>query len=265
MKKHLFVALATLLTFVGPVECAIRRGSIEKLVMRIQRADYEGDRAELQRLYEKLRPVEGDVRLASRVRYWRGFALWRRAFNGFNVNADPKDLERDMTVALAEFDEAVRLDPSFVDAKVGQISCGQTLAFLNRDNPEKLNEIVAKFVPIYREALAAHPDHPRLLWVVAAQQNYEAFRRGETSRDVPMATFEKGLALTRQEKVTDPLEPSWGEPEHLMSMAWMKLNQKPADLAAAESYAKHALAIVPHWHYVREILVKQIAHAKAKE
>ena len=261
MNKHIFFAVAILLMFVGPAECALRRESIEKLVARIQRADYEGNRAELRSLYDKLEPIDGDAKLASRVRYWRGFALWRRAFNGFNQNADPKDLGRDMELALAEFDEALRLDPSFVDAKVGQISCGQTLAFLHRDDPETLSAIVAKFVAIYKEAVAAHPDHPRLLWVVGAQQNYEAMRRGE-SREEAQATYERGLALARKQKITDPLEPSWGEPEHLMSLAWIKLNQKPADADAAERYARQALAIVPYWSFVRDVLMKQIAAAK---
>jgi tetratricopeptide (TPR) repeat protein len=263
MRKHLFLAIAILLTFVGPVECAIRRTSIEKLVARIQRADYEGDRAELQRLYAKLEPVEGDPRLASRVHYWRGFALWRRVFNGFNDNVDAAEQKRDMELALAEFNAAIRLDPSFADAKAGQISCGQTLAFLNREDPEKLKEIVETFVPIYKEAFAAHPDHPRMLWVVGAQQNYDAMQRGG-DRAVAEATFRKGAELARKTRVTDPLEPSWGEPENLMSLAYMNLYAKTPDVAAAETYAKQALALVPHWRYVRDVLMKQIEAAKAK-
>jgi hypothetical protein len=36
------------------------------------------------------------------------------------------------------------------------------------------------------------------------------------------------------------------------------------DLDAAEKYAREALEIVPYWHYVRDILIKQIQDAKAK-
>lgn len=90
-----------------------------KLVAQIQRADYEGDRAALKHLYGELTAPTENSKLGSRVRYWRGFALWRRAMNGFNDSADPKELEDDLTAAVGEFKEAARIDPGFVDAKVG--------------------------------------------------------------------------------------------------------------------------------------------------
>jgi hypothetical protein len=49
--------------------------SIVPIVAQIQRADYEGDRAGLNRLYGVLTPIPQDDKLASRVLYWRGFAL----------------------------------------------------------------------------------------------------------------------------------------------------------------------------------------------
>jgi hypothetical protein len=62
----------------------------------------------------------------------------------------------------------------------------------------------------------------------------------------------------------DPLEPSWGKPELMMSLAYSYLNMKPGDLNAAERYAQEALEIVPYWHYVHDILLPQIAAAKTK-
>ena len=53
--------------------------------------------------------------------------------------------------------------------------------------------------------------------------------------------------------MTDPLTPSWGEPENLMSLAWCSLNKKAPDPQQAEAYARQALALVPDWHYVRDI------------
>jgi hypothetical protein len=61
-----------------------------------------------------------------------------------------------------------------------------------------------------------------------------------------------------QKRSADALDPSWGEPELLMSLAWSQLNRASPDRRAAEEYAKQALALVPHWHYVRDILLPQI-------
>ena len=79
-------------------------------------------------------------------------------------------------------------------------------------------------------------------------------------------TYERGLELARKQKgsVTDPLEPTWGEPEMLMNLAWSSQNRATPDSDAAEKNARAALAIVPSWHYVRDILLPQIRDARTK-
>jgi hypothetical protein len=49
-----------------------------------------------------------------------------------------------------------------------------------------------------------------------------------------------------------------------MSLAWSKLNQAKPDVNAAEHDAQSALALVPYWHYVRDILMPQIREARKK-
>jgi hypothetical protein len=49
-----------------------------------------------------------------------------------------------------------------------------------------------------------------------------------------------------------------------MNLAWSNLNKTTPDVRAAENYATQALALVPHWHYVRDILMTQIRNAKGK-
>ena len=49
-----------------------------------------------------------------------------------------------------------------------------------------------------------------------------------------------------------------------MSLAFSNLNQKTPDLLAAEKYAEQALALVPYWHYVRDVLMPQIREARNK-
>ncbi|HEY6071471.1 MAG TPA: hypothetical protein VIU85_08870, partial [Chthoniobacterales bacterium] len=50
-----------------------------RIVAQIQRADYEGNQAAMQKGYDDLKPFLENKAIASRVRYWRGFAQWRRA------------------------------------------------------------------------------------------------------------------------------------------------------------------------------------------
>jgi len=48
-----------------------------------------------------------------------------------------------------------------------------------------------------------------------------------------------------------------------MSLAWSTLNRATPDVNAADQYAHSALALVPYWHYVRDILLSQIQLVKA--
>jgi len=246
------------------------REQVVKIVAQIQRADYEGDRAALNHLYEQLGPFVDEPALASRVRYWRGFAKWRRAINGFNETPTPKDLAEDLTEGEGEFDAAIQRDPGFADARVGAASCLFNRFFLegvfaNERDPARLREILAPASLLLKEAAAAAPDNPRLFWVVGPNQWSTPRERGG-GQDKAMATYQKGLEAAQAQKggTSAPLEPSWGEPELLTSLAWSNLHRDRPDLTAAEQYAQAALKLVPYWHYVRDILVPQIRAAKAK-
>jgi len=260
MKKTAFAILFFALA-AGAAEKPTR-ARIVQIVEQIRKADYEDDRAALKRFYDELAPSVNDGELASRVRYWRGFALWRRAFNGFNDNATRDELDADMVQALAEFDASLAKDPTFVDAKVGAISCLSNLMFLHRADPKHARELLARGQALSYEALAAAPDNPRLLWVIGANRFWAPRDRGG-SQEKAIETYQMGLASARKQKPpADPLEPSWGEPELLMNLAWTKLNATDRDVAAAEKYAREALAKVPNWHYLRDILLPQIIAAK---
>lgn len=116
-----------------------------------------------------------------------------------------------------------------------------------------------------KEAQAAAPENPRLLWVVGGNRWFAPPERGG-GQDKAMETYEQGLEAIRKNKgaASDALEPSWGEPELLMSLAWSNLNKTTPDVGAAEKYARSALDQIPYWHYVRDILSKQIQDAKPK-
>ncbi|MGH9317469.1 MAG: SRPBCC family protein [Thermoanaerobaculia bacterium] len=230
-----------------------------KIVSRVQKADYEGNRKALASLAGELAPYTENVPLASRARYWRGFALWRRALNGFNETVDPKELEKDLTDAVSEFTDAAAKDPEFMDARIASASCLFALSFLSRDNAERRQAYVMQGVRLMSEVRKASPDNPRFLWVQGGGEFVIPPERGG-GQGKAIETYERGLEMARKLKgsVNDPLEPSWGEPELLMNLAWSHLNRATPDLQAAESNARAALALVPYWHYMRDVLLPQI-------
>lgn len=249
------------------------RADLARIVTQVQRADYEGDRAALKRLHEDLTKFAGVKELAAQVEYWRGFALWRRAINGFNEPGDPKEMQTDLKQALDDFDKADHLRPNFTDAKVGQLSCtGMLGVSLAQGNPARFNdpdiqEIIAKVRQLIKEADAIDPQNPRLIWAKGPTVWHTPVEQGGGPEKV-IEMYEKGLEVARQRDsaaTLDPLEPSWGEPELLMSLAWAKLKIATPDVSAAEQYAHSALKLVPDWHYVRDILLPQIEAAKAKK
>ena len=273
------VAICTVLvgTVVGaPLES--RRDQITKLVVQIQRADYEGDRPALKHLYNGLAPFADDKELGAKVRYWRGFALWRRAINGSNDKADPSELEQDLKQSVSEFEAAIAKEPNFVDARAAAGSTLGRLMFLYVKNPTiagefndpaRMRESVNRAISYMNEAEAAEPENPRVLWVLGPVRSYLSLQRGEGPNkaiDAAIESYQKGLkgARARKSAVRDPLIPSWGEPECLMSLAGANFYRTTPDVLAAEQYARSALALVPYWHYVRDILIPQIEAAKVK-
>lgn len=243
------------------------RRSVVTIMKEVQRADYEGDRARLKQLFQDLAPFAGEKTIGTKVHYWRGFALWRRAINGFNDKVDAKELEDDLRQAVDEFDEAASKDPGFVEAKIGALSCLGFLAYsLSQHDPARIQEFIPKLRQLRKDAEAAAPENPRLLWVLGPSiWNTPPERGGGQAKAMEM--YEKGLEAIRKHKTTasDPLDPSWGEPELLMSLAWSNFGRTTPDLNAAEKYAHSALELVPYWHYVRDILMQQIRDAKTKE
>ncbi len=241
------------------------RQQAAQLAAAIRRADYAGDRDALRRLYEAMDIDITDPGLASRVHYWRGFALWRKALNGFNESEHPQVLEADLRQAAAEFRAAQRFEPGFADAQAGEAACLANLGFLMRGGDTlRARELLLQSWGLLHLASAVSPDNPRVLWVLAANQFYAPAAMGG-GQAVGHASYSRALELARRHaaRAVDPLEPAWGEPETLMMLAFTHFNQATPDVEQAERYARAALALVPDWHYVRDVLLVQIREAQA--
>jgi hypothetical protein len=240
------------------------------VVNAIRRADYEGDRAALLRLETDLAARRVAPADAARVHYWRGFARWRRAINAFNDAPDPVEIRADLEAATRQFEAAIARDPGFIDATAALISTIGYRMFLGRDDPQAIQALADQYRPMAAAAMKAAPDHPRLLWVLGPSR-WSAATRGPAAdapaqQDATIASYERALATLRSRSPAQagPLDPDWGEPELLMSLAWSHLNKTEPDPVRAEKYARDALALVPHWHYVRDILLPQVLAAKGR-
>jgi hypothetical protein len=243
------------------------RDSTIRTVEQIKRADYEGDRAALNRLHAELAPPSSaNKNLASRALYWRGFAQWRRAINGFNESVSTKEQEEDLNGAIVDFNDSLAQDPAFIESKIAQVSCYGYLAYLSMTmkDPARTQEYIQHLSPLLKEAMASDPDNPRLLWVLGPIR-WTSQPESGGGQDKAFDLYNRGLDIIRKKPATsDPLEPSWGEPELLMNRAWSNLHRTVPDLKAAQQDADAALLLVPYWHYVRDILMPQIQDAQTK-
>jgi hypothetical protein len=157
-------------------------------------------------------------------------------------------------------------DAGFLDAKIEALSCIGFLAYsLRQQDPgnARLPELMAQARQLWKDADAVAPENSRLLWVVGPMDwNIPPEHRGGQAK--AMEVYEKGLVAIRNHKPTasDPLEPSRGEPELLMNLAWSNLHRTTPDIKAAEVHALEALELVPYWHYVRDILMRKFKKPK---
>jgi len=256
----LFILFPSLTLFGTPRESA--RDKVAQIVREIQRADYGDERTVLQKCFDELTPFLENEELASRVRYWRGFAQWRNTLNGFNDLADPKDLDRLATQGIDEFKESLAKDPDFVDAKVGMIGCLGALVFIHRTEPDRVQQLQGQISALAKEVKEAAPDNPRVIWVLGPIIRRASPETGG-GLDKSIENFQRGLDVCSKIKPSqDALEPAWGKAELMMSLAGSYLMKNPPDATAAERNARSALQLAPNWHFVRDLLLPQIVSAK---
>jgi len=234
--------------------------ALTTLVSAIRGADFRGEREALRRLAADLDQVKSP-RLGAYRDYWRGFALWRSAINGFNETPTPGDLQADLEGAAQAFRAALKLRPDWIEPKVSLSFCLANLAMLSPSDTARLTavrtEVAALGLDLKDERQTQ--DNPRLLWLIAGTQ---LFQRGDAA--AAAGTDRRGLQAARDEALrnsrgsTPEWVPAWGAAEHLMSLAYTYSKGALADRELARAYADGALALAPDWHYVRDILVPQI-------
>ncbi len=234
---------------------AARLGELAHAVLS---ADYRGDRAELARLEAELGRL-GDGPLSEYRDYWRGFALWRRAMNGFNETPTPDDLTSDLEKALARFQTSLARRPDWMEARLAMVGCWGNLLFLAGKDEARRKALLTDALPSFRELMQNAGDNPRALWIKGGMQMSAPPPTGGDFGKAAL-TLEHGVACAwREAGETAPAwEPRWGGPENLMDLAWLYSHAPEKDRRAALAYARGAATAVPEWHYVRDVLIPQI-------
>ncbi len=233
---------------------------LSALVAQVRSADYRGDRAALDRLDASLGELKVPA-LAEYRSYWRGFARWRRALNGFNETPTPEDLSADLDRAIAHFRASLESRPDWIEARLAMVGCWGNLIYLAGKDEARRQAILEEALPTFKWLMANAGDNPRALWIKGGMQMAAPPPTGGDFAKAS-ATLEHGVACAWREALAEPdaaaWEPRWGGPENLMDLAYLYSHAPAPDRRAALAYAQGALVAVPEWHYVRDVLMPQI-------
>lgn len=231
----------------------------------IRQADYRGDRDLLARLADSIDVERGAAELKAYRAYWRGFALWRRAQNGFAATPPPNDLLADLVAASRCFRIASSAAPEFEDASSALLGALYGELFLRGRGAPR--ELIDEAVATITKLRAANSENPRTLWVLGTG---EAYSPPPVGGDLTKAasTFRRGLAAAHRQDLEEhpaPWVPSWGSAELMMSLAYLHTREGAVDARLARAYATAALALEPEWRFVQTTLLSSIDALEATE
>ena len=246
MRKLIWIAIF--------LACASTRTPTSRLLDVKSKAMSAGYTADLTALAEAARDARAiaaeEPKLAAMAHYWAGYALWQRAVNDVNRKVDPA---ADRDAALAELDAALAVREPFADAHALAAWLHGWLYGADPANKDAHQKALMAHIARAREL---EPDNPRVLWEVGYVMQIRDAERGRKILG--------DLAGRTDAPSPRSLDPDWGVPEALMVLAYNYLNAKPPDVAQAETLARRALELRPHWYYVEAILMPQIEQANHK-
>lgn len=238
-------------------QCAEEK--LAALVAEVRSADYRGDRPALARLDAILGDLGGRP-LGEYRDYWRGFARWRRALNGFNETPTPPDIADDLDKAIAHFRKSLAQRPDWIEPRIGMVGCGASQLYLAGKDEAKKAELLKEFVPMYQGVQKDGAENPRALWLIGGMQAWAPPPAGGDFVKAT-ATLTRVLAAAWSESAARPAAPpwapAWGGAEDLMSLAYISSQGTAPNKSLALAYAQGALTAAPDWHYVRDILIPQ--------
>jgi tetratricopeptide (TPR) repeat protein len=246
----------------APGDSACR--ALLQLVRAVQETDYKGHLDSLRQLHAAMVPFVDNAELAKHARYWRGFALWRRALNALGQGGSPDSTDADFARANEEFRHALRLDSAYAEAKIGLVAGLSNRVFFNQENSALRVALIREYRPLLEQLTQSDRDNPRFVFV-AAPQRFHAPPEVGGSRTEAIAMVEAALARlapSRADTIEAALEPTWGGPELHMLLAALLLRSR-TQLDKAQLHAERALALRPDWLAVRRNLIPAIHALRA--
>jgi tetratricopeptide (TPR) repeat protein len=234
--------------------------SLITLKLAVMDADYRGDIARLTSLRTELAALHDDPAQGYLADYWSGYASHRIAMNGTNSGMPLPETRTHLEQAVADYESSLAKKPDFADAYTAAALAHGWLAnaaFFPDDAAAQKAHFDAA-VKLQKKAEELEPSNPRVLWTKAAFYFYSPPERGG-SVDKAMELYRQQIANSKPAAPESPL-PEWGKAEALMSLAFAHMMKK--DFDAATAAARDALKVQPQWHYVKDILIPQIAKAR---
>jgi len=254
------IAAIAAVAAVAPPSANKAEARLAELAAAVLSADYRGDRAELARLDAELGRLEAGS-LSDYRDYWRGFALWRRAMNGFNETPAPADLDADLVAALERFRSALARHPDWDEVKSAMLGCWGNRIYLAGTDTEKRKKLFEESGDFYKWVMAYEGDNPRVLWIKGGLQMVVPPSAGGDWTKAA-ATLRKGVTAAWREAsaATPPLPwaPAWGGAENLMNLAYLHSHLPTPERDVALAYAEGALTKAPQWHFVKDIQLPMI-------
>ena len=245
---------------VVPVAASKSDARLGDLAASVLSADYRGDRTELARLEAELGRLDAG-RLNDYRDYWRGFALWRRAMNGFNEKPAPADLDADLVKALERFQAALARHPDWDEVKSAMLGAWGNRIYLAGQDTEKREKLLEEATEFYKWIMAYEGDNPRVLWIKGGLQMVVPPASGGDWTKAA-ATLRQGVAAAWTEASAaapaPPWAPAWGGAENLMNLAYLHSHLPAPDRATALAYAEGALTKAPEWLYVKSVQLPMI-------
>lgn len=228
-------------------------------VQRVIDADYRADLQALKRGGEELSKFEPDRNCGARASYWRGFAGWRYATNASNNEAATRsEIAEVLRTAAGVLRTSLAKHPDDVEAKIALMGIVQMVPiFLDRGSIEQRDRMKDAVDLNAELSLLAH-NNPRFLWLRGGTHFWAPAPFGE-GPDAALASYFRGIAFATAQTPTDVIDPSWGLPELVMSVAYVSAHREKPDLFVARQFLAAALRLRPDWSYVRHQLTADIA------